>query len=374
MLTLLRLATEFDERASEPDGISLPAGVCSTCRLVTGRSALFHLISRLPTGYPKTVLLPCYVPEGVIQPFRTAGFDLRFYRLGADLQPDKGDVAELLRDAPTPTVFMLIHYFGYPSACPALLAMLRQAGALVVSDCAHAPLTRTDAGIPLGEIGDVALYSLNKFIPVCDGAILLSMTPRVDVALDEEALPELPAATVEVYTQHLQACRRLFDAPSPDRAAEHLDIISSSYENYYKFINDDLAPRRQSLESRRIEACFPFAEAAMTRRRHGAWVTQTLAANPLLRPLWPVLPAQVVPFGIPVTVANHRRDDVQCRLFEDGVLASTLVDKWDFVPRQHELHFAVELAFLRDHLLLPVSEFMSDDDVTRLIDVLNRIH
>lgn len=374
MLTLLRLAIEFGECASEPDGILLPAGASSACRLATGRSALFHLISRLPAGHPKTVLLPCYVAEGVIKPFRAAGFDLRFYRLGADLQPDEGDVAELLRDAPAPAVFMLIHYFGYPSASPALLAMLRQAGALVVSDCAHAPLTRTEAGIPLGEIGDVALYSLNKFIPVCDGAILLSMTPRVDVALDEAALPELPAATVEAYAQHLQACRRLFDAPSPDRAAEYLDMISSSYEDYYKFINDDLAPRRQSLESRRIEACFPFAEAARMRRRHGARVTQALAANPLVRPLWPVLPARVVPFGIPVTVADQRRDDVQRRLFEDGVLASTLVDKWDFVPRQRELHFAAELAFLRDHLLLPVSEFMADDDATRLIDALHRIH
>lgn len=373
MLTLLRLATEFSECARESDGILLPAGASSACRLATGRSALFHLISRLPVGHGKTVLLPCYVAEGVIQPFRAAGFDVRFYRLGADLQPDEGDVADLLSDAPVQVVFMLIHYFGYPSASRTLLAMLRQAAALVVSDCAHAPLTRTEIGMPLGEIGDIALYSLNKFIPVCDGAILSSMTPRVDVALDEAALPTLPAPTVKAYARHLQACRLLFDAPSSARAAEYLDMISSAYEEYYKFINCDLSPRRQGVESYHIEARFPFCEAAKVRRRHGARVTQALAGNPLIRPLWPTLPVQVVPFGIPVTVADQRRDDVQRRLFEDGVLASTLVDKWDFVPRQREGHFAVELSFLRDHLLLPVSEFMSDEDATRLIDALQSI-
>jgi dTDP-4-amino-4,6-dideoxygalactose transaminase len=299
---------------------------------------------------------------------------LRFYRLSAELQPDEGDVAELLRDAPAPAVFMLIHYFGYPSASPALLAMLRQAGALVVSDCAHAPLSRTAAGVPLGEIGEVALYSLNKFIPVCDGAILVSMTPRVDVALDEAALPALPAATVEAYEVHLRACRQLFEAPTPAQAEDYLGMIASGYEAYYKFINDDLSPRRQGLESRRIEACFPFAEAARVRRRHGVRVHQALLANPVVRPLWQALPTHVVPFGIPVIVADHRRDDIQRMLFEDGILASTLVDKWDFVAREREDHFAFELAFLRDHLLLPVSEFMSDDDVSRLIGAIQCIH
>ncbi len=374
MLTLMRLAAEYAERAVQVDGVLLPAAASSTCRLATGRSALYHLIDRLPAKYARTVLLPCYVPEGVIKPFRAAGFDLRFYRLGADLQPDEGDVIELLGALSAPAVFMLLHYFGYPSANHSLLARLRQTDALVVSDCAQAPLTRTEDGIPLGEIGDVALYSLNKFIPVCDGAILSSLTPRVDLSLDEAVLPALPAATVEAYARHLEACRLLFDAPSPARAAELLETISAWYETYYQFINDDLTPRRQSPASRSIEACFPFAEAARLRRRHGARVHQALAGHPVIRRLWPTLPSQVVPFGIAVTVVGHRRDEVQRRLFDDDVLASTLVDKWDFVPPGGEARFPVERAFLRDHLLLPVSEFMSDDDTSRLIDALQRIN
>ena len=148
----------------------------------------------------------------------------------------------------------------------------------------------------------------------------------------------------------------------------------SQYETYYQFINDDLTPRRQSPASRSIEACFPFAEAARLRRRHGARVHQALAGHPVICPLWPALPSQVVPFGIAVTVVGHRRDEVQRRLFDDDVLASTLADKWDFVPPGGEARFPVERAFLRDHLLLPVSEFMSDDDTSRLIDALQRIN
>jgi len=374
VLTLLRLATDYAERTAAAEGVLLPAAASSRCRLATGRSALFHLIDRLPTTYARTVLLPCYVAEGVIQPFRAAGFALRFYRLGGALQPDEDHVGELLGELPGPPVFMLLHYFGYPSAAPSLLARLRQAGALVVSDCAHAPLTRTEDGTPLGELGDVALYSLNKFIPVCDGAILASLNPRVDLTLDEAALPALPAATVEAYGEHLAACRRLFDAPSVACAAEQLAPIGASYETYYEFINRDLSPRRQSADSRRLEARFPFAEAARQRRRHGARVHQALAGHPVIRPLWNELPSQVVPFGIAVSVADQRRDEVQHRLLDDNVLASILVDKWNFVPREDAAGFPAEQAFLRDHLLLPVSEFLSDDDTGRLIDALHRIH
>ena len=373
-MTLLRLATDYAESTDASKGILFPAVSSSSCRLATGRSALFHLIARLPSAYARIVLLPCYVAEGVIQPFRVAGFELRFYRLGAALQPDEDHVGELLDDLQGPPVFMLLHYFGYPSAAPSLLARLRQAGVLVVSDCAHAPLTRTEDGTPLGDLGDVALYSLNKFIPVCDGAILVSLTPKVDLALEEVDLPALPAATVEAYGEHLAACRRLFDAPTVACAAEQLALINAGYETYYEFINRDLSPRRQSADSRQMEACFPFAEAALLRRRNGVRVHQALAGHPVIRPLWAELPSQVVPFGVAVSVTDHRRDEVQRRLFDDNVLTSTLVDKWDFVPRDVAARFPIEQAFLRDHLLLPVSEFLSEDDTGRLIEALHRIH
>ena len=374
MLTLLRMATEFAKRADQTDGILLPGAANSSCRLATGRSALLHLIGRLPVDYAKTVLLPCYVAEGVIKPFRVAGFDLQFYRLGTDLQPDESDVAELLEVVPTPPVFMLIHYFGYPSASPSLLAMLRQAGALVVSDCAHAPLTRTESGIPLGEIGDIALYSLNKLIPVCDGAVLSSMKSEVEVSLEEATLPGLPAATIQAYVRHLEACRLLFDAPSPASAVEYFGAIEAGYEAYYQFINDDLSPRQQSPASRYIESRFPFAEAARLRQRHGCRLHQALIAHPFIRPLWAAMPSQVVPFGIAVTIAGERRNEIQQRLIASDVLASTLVDKWDFMPRKGKTRFLVERAFLREHLLLPVSELMSDDDTDQLINVIQRIH
>lgn len=332
------------------------------------------MINRLPEAYSKTVLLPCYIAEGVVEPFSAAGYELRFYRLTSELYPDESDVDRLLQSISAPPVFILLHYFGRPSSSPRLLSKLRQTGALIVSDCAHAPLSRTVEGLPLGEIGDVALYSLNKLVPVCDGAILSSLTSKVDVALDEEILPQLPDAAIQAYDRHLLACRQLFDEPDPSSATKHLKQIEEGYEEYYRFINGDLTPYRQSNASRDVERSFPYDAVAKIRRKNAIRVERAIYSHEIFKPLWGSLEENVVPFAFPVRVPAAQRDAVQLELFDNGVMASTLFDKWDFVPREAEAHFAIETAFLQEHLLLPVSEFMTDEDVVVLENAIKNIH
>ena len=82
MLTLFRHASE---PAGEKQAFPLPDAGATACRLATGRSVLLYLIHRLPPSCARTVLLPAYVAEGVIQPVRVAGFEIVFYRLQPDL-------------------------------------------------------------------------------------------------------------------------------------------------------------------------------------------------------------------------------------------------------------------------------------------------
>lgn len=373
MLTLLRMETEFAAPVDGDGGLPLPASARSVCRLATGRSALFHLIARLPTPHARTVLMPCYVAEGVIGPFRAADFNVRFYRLNADLTPNEADVAAILNETPGRAVFMLIHYFGFPSASTALLDMLSDHQAVVVSDCAHALLSTTGDGLSLGELGDVALYSLNKFLPVADGAILLSRADDIDVAIAEEELPELPAPALTHFKRHLAECRELFMCSSASGAAKLIEALSDSYEAYYALINTDLRPYRQSDDSRRIEADYSFQNCAEVRRSHALRLYAELS-NPVFRLVHATLPDGTVPFGIPARVPGERRAELLETLSDRGILLSTLVDKWDFVPQESVGHFSVEKDFLAEHVLIPVSEFLSEADMSHIITEINHIH
>ena len=372
MLTMFRLAT--DETALKPDGgaIQFPASATSLCRLATGRSALFHLIQRLPQPHAATVLLPSYVAEGVIQPFLIAGLTVLFYRLQSDLSPMIEDVESLLEQVNGTAVVILINYFGFSAHSPELSSVLTRYHPVVVDDCAHAPFTITSTGEPLAEHADLALYSLNKFIPITDGAILISNRSDINLSLNERALPELPKDVQQIYQNHLQAGRDLFNCDEPVQARCFLDKLGESYEQYYAVINSDLNPSRQSARSRHVEEVFPYNWLVQQRLLNSRIVYDGLKSA-VFSLVYPTLPSGVVPWCIPARVPAQRRTVILNKLFEQGILLSTLQDKWDFVPAERRHHYAVETAFLYEHVLIPISEFITSDSMMDMVEQLNVI-
>ncbi len=121
------------------------------------------------------------------------------------------------------------------------------------------------------------------------------------------------------YHRHLDLNAKLVTATKQE-VPELLKQSDVAYEEYYRHISQDLTPHAQSMESYCIEVNQP------TRSKF-----DFLFAYP-----------------IRVTVS---RETVYNRLLELGVIASTLVSKWDHVPKQG---FAVEHDFMDHHLLLPV--------------------
>jgi dTDP-4-amino-4,6-dideoxygalactose transaminase len=368
MLTLFRHAAGS---MTGTEGFPLPDAGATVCRLATGRSALLHLIHRLPSASARTVLIPAYVAEGVIQPFRLAGFEILFYRLQADLKPMVEDVATLLQRVDGSAVVVLIHYFGFSVRTDALSALLMQHDAIVVDDLAHAPLTAGPNGRLLGEGADIALYSLNKFLPVVDGAILLSRRTEIDIAIDESALPELPASAQAAYRAHLEAAAGLA-ASAPENAQPWLQRVGETYEGYYAVINGDLSPHRQSAESRQMEAAFPYRHLIEQRQANSRILYGELK-SPAFALVYPEVPAGVVPFCIPARVPAGRRGEILERLIARGILLSTLQDKWDFIPAGKQGHFALEAAFLYEHVLIPVSEFITAEAMWYMVEQLNLI-
>ncbi|SHN82394.1 hypothetical protein [Bradyrhizobium erythrophlei] len=372
MLTMLRVATERSELGTPGAGLPLPGSGLSIARLSTGRCALNYLIQRLPRGCEWTVLMPCYVAEGVIGPFRAAGMSVRHYRLNEHLAPNEVDVANLLSECRQGVLFVLIHYFGFSSLTESLRNMIAEREAVLICDCAHAPLSSTEQGVSLSEQGDVALHSLNKFLPVTDGAIILSRVEEINLAAGKGDLLEPPHDALAHFNRHLEACRALLECHSAEAARPLLVTIDESYEAYYKIINQDLSPRHQSKNSKAIEDAFSYESCAARRRRHASYLYENLK-SPSFEPVHEALPKGAVPFGVPFRIRGKRRNEVLERLFEQNVLLSTLVDKWDFVPLGRSDFFASEVSFMQDHVLVPVSEFLSEEDVADMVIKLNGV-
>jgi hypothetical protein len=372
MLTMLRITQEETSRGRGSGSLRIPASPSSQCRLASGRSALLHMIGRLPPEHCRTVLLPCYIAEGVIQPFLQAGFRLLFYRLRTDLTPMVEDIESLLERTPAAPVVVVVHYFGFPARSAMLEATLSHYGAVVVEDFAHAPFAVTDSGVPLAESAQIALFSLNKFLPVTDGAVLISNRADIDLSLNDDTLAELSDPVQTAYAEHLRAARELFESTEPGSARIALQALGDAYERYYSVINTDLRPCRQSTRSRCVEEGFAF-DVLIERRRMNSRILYDHLASPTLSLVHATLPATVVPFCIPARVRPGTRARILDRLFEQGTMLSTLQDKWDFVPRHEGARYAVEAAFLQEHVLIPVSEFISAAAMRAMCTQLNEL-
>lgn len=372
MLTMFRIARDKTIPKSDGSELPLPTGATSMCRLATGRSALFHLIKRIPEPYVSTVLLPAYIAEGVILPFLTAGLTVRFYRINNDLSPRAEDVNALLEQVNGAALFVLIHYFGFPARSLELSAVLNRYRPIVVEDCAHAMFTTMPDGQPLSQNADFTLYSLNKFLPVVDGAILLSRRPDIDLSIDENSLPELPVEVEKAYQSHLQAGRDLFNCNEPTQANCFLGKLGSFYEQYYTVINADLSPFRQSARSRCIEDNFPY-DSLVKQRLLNSHILYEELKSPVFSLVHQKMPLGVVPWCIPAGVPADRRTEIINSLFANGILLSTLRDKWDFIPAERSDYFEFESKFLDEHVLIPVSEFITADSMRLMVEQLNHV-
>lgn len=316
----------------------------SECRVATGRSAILHLIN---ITAPRAVLMPCYVPEGVIGPFQRAGVPIKFYKLRNDLRPDLDHLEKTIcRGA----IVIIIHYFGYQTETGAIREIVSNADGILFEDCAHALFAKAPDA-------DVALWSLNKFLPVVDGAILRSKRRDIDVTNFEQA--SLPQRTMNAYHQHLQLNSRISKCPAP----QVFDLAQESnlaYEEYYKEIQN-LTIYAQSTESKCIEANTDLENVRTVRSHNAATYYKNIPARFTLRPKAPL-----APFAFPIVIKPPVEcDDVFKRLVDVGVLASDLVDKWNHVPKDDK-RFLIEQSFMKQHLLLPVGEEVTYDNVMEI--------
>ncbi len=373
MITLLRKLEASDEarfHGASPGVDSFLAKGLSSSRMTTGRAAVGHVIRVCGLRAGDKVLLPGYIAEGVISPILRAGLKPLFYRLNPDLSPDLVDVARLLGETSQIRLAVIVHMFGFGAPVKEFRKLVRSHGITVLEDCAHSLFCTYRSGEPFGSHGDIALYSLNKFLPVPDGAILVSHRAEIDVSLDEDALPSMPEAATEAYLEHLRLNGRVLRAGTSAEALELLVRSGEAYERYYSQINSDLSLRRQSARACLIERSIDCEKLIETRRVNTRYLMEHLK-NPRLRLLVTSLPDRIVPMAVPAMVEGDKRDAFVASMMQRGVHLPTLVAKWDFLPDGERQKFAVELDFMKRHVLLPISEFLTQEDMKAVVTALN---
>lgn len=133
-------------------------------------------------GYTESgnVLVPAYLPDGVVEPLYDLGLEPRYYAIERDLGPDLEDLETRIDD--WTRAVMAVHYFGFPQPrLDDILSLAGERGLLVIDNSAHSPFSRRGSRL-LGTFGDLGFTSLRKTLPLPDGALLIGIDAPEEVS------------------------------------------------------------------------------------------------------------------------------------------------------------------------------------------------
>ncbi len=329
----------------------------------SGREALVALLGALGLGPGDVVMLPAFVPEGVIAPCRIQGLDICFYPLDRNLDPDWTRLEELAM-ALQPRLAILIHYFGVRREAGRFVAICRRNGALVLEDLAHAQALPESS---LGADGDFVLHSLTKIVGVADGAVLEMAAAHV---LPLKPQPSCDPRRVICLVMNMarllviSASRRF---GSPAFWSRFWSILGRFFNSYRILMWYFKRPTPMSGLSKRLLARFPWRDAVMKRlhheRRYRAGLDRSVFGH-----LGNVAEASHCAMGYAVVV--EQREALFDALATHGIYGIWFENKWDYFPTD-VVHDDARWV-MKHHFLFPTAYALSDEEVEEVICVANK--
>jgi hypothetical protein len=144
------------------DYLSIPAD--DSQFYMYGRNALYALLSMLKDAGRSAIAYPAYSCGDEIAPAAELAYDIHFYPITRTLEVDT-DLTLLFKQI---DILVITHYFGIVSThTKALIRLARKYNIIVIEDCAYSLFNQET-----GSMGDYAIYSLRKHLPVPHGGIL----------------------------------------------------------------------------------------------------------------------------------------------------------------------------------------------------------
>ena len=119
------------------------------------RGGLGELIRLLWTENSSKVMLPVFVAEGVIRPFKDKNIPVIFYKLNADLSPDMIDIEEKLELNTDIRCMLVVHYFGFAQDLVPVKKICSTHSIILLEDCVHGLFSKDENKNYLGTSGDI---------------------------------------------------------------------------------------------------------------------------------------------------------------------------------------------------------------------------
>lgn len=168
----------------------------------SGRVALYHGLPSLNLPPGSTILVPAYHQGVEIETLLVAGYRLRYYRLDERLGIDFADLERRLDK--TVSALHVIHYFGFAQPLEPIRRFCEAHRLKLIEDCALSLFAR-DNDTWVGSVGDLALFSVYKTLPVPHGGFLVTRGSRSKNGLRRAPWRSTAVQTFDLVNSGLQS-------------------------------------------------------------------------------------------------------------------------------------------------------------------------
>lgn len=291
-----------------------------------GKACLMVIGAYLREHGVEKVLLPAYLCPSIVNTLEGCGLTCAYYQVRPDLSIDLDD---LDRKVPGQRAVYFINYFGFrqPRAVRDYLTGLRQKGILLIEDNAQ-------AGFALQPSGDFAFNSMRKLCAY-DGGYL---TTRFAVEAYIRKYLGRPNRRLPVMRAYRERLGQYLYQGSDD-----YEELVGMYELAERYYESDPVVEGDVRERQFIER-LDWQGIRQIRRENYAYLLGLVSEINELTPIFPVLPEDSMPLGLPVYVQGISRD----RLFDAlGNAGIGLTIHWEELlhdPRLNGNAAAVDMA------------------------------
>lgn len=291
-----------------------------------GKACLIVISDYLLSRGIKRILLPSYLCPTIVDTLERCGLACDYYQVKRDFSIDLKD---LQRQVEGHRALYFINYFGFQHAEleQNFISFLKEKGMLVVEDNAHAIFS-------VKTLGDFVFCSLRKLAPY-DGGYLI--TPH-DIAPFIEKRIGTPNRRLPLICEYRT---RLADYLY--KGIGRREDLVRLYEQAEQVYAEDMTVVGDAQEEEAIEHLDWNAIRARRHVNYG-YLLGLIKDIPGIEPVFPLLPPDLAPLGLPVYVSAADRDRLFDALGESGI---GLTVHWDALlhdPRLNGNKTAVEMA------------------------------
>ena len=282
-----------------------------------GRAALYDALMMIKSSEESNILLPSILCSSILLPFTDLGISFKFYELGEKLEPRIDSINKLI-DTKTIAIYY-INYFGFPPINIWEIKNLSKVKDLyLIEDNAHGYLSYSN-NQPLGQFGDISIFSMRKTVPIICGASLIINNQK----LSDNILNK------RIYTEkynYAKLLKKIFRISSeminfPLKRIHSLNKVISSAEDlerkYSLGIDSYSLWLLNSINKNRI---------LYNRRQDFQMVLKFLTSSYRISPLYEILEEGICPYAFPFV--TNEKDKLKIELKTKKIRVSD----WPEIP------------------------------------------